>query len=130
MFTPQQVTEALDRLQSITGRDDLIVPVRTHIDFLRNENMTLHYDAMQGIRTRPKRGKDMLPLSPIVVRENVRKTTEGVMRNRRYIKRARRERWIDLSQMYAVEIGSFIGLLILIGLYWGVALWLTSTGTV
>ena len=68
----------------------------------------------------------MLPLSPIVVRENVRKTTEGVMRNRRYIKRARRERWLDLSQQYAVEIGSFIGLLILIGLYWAAALWLIA----
>jgi len=126
MFTPQQVTEALDRLQSITGRDDLIIRVRNHIDFLRNENMALHYDAMQGIRTRPKRGKDMPSLSPVVIRENVRKTTEGVMRNRRYIKRARRERWLDLSQQYAVEIGSFIGLLILIGLYWAAALWLIA----
>ena len=65
-------------------------------------------------------------LSPVVVRANIAKTTEGVMRNRRYIRRTRRERWLDLSQMYAVEIGSFIGLLILIGIYWAAAIWLIA----
>ena len=137
MYDREQVREALDTLLEITGRPDLVFGVRQYIAVLHGENHNLKRDKLELEALNPDRcqiakrreQKDM-NLSPFVVRANIAKTTEGVLRNRRYIRRTRRERLLDISQMYAMEIGSFIGLLLLIALYWAAASWLVSTGTV
>jgi len=133
MYDREQVREALDTLLEITGRPDLVFGVRQYIAVLHGENHSLkrgkleleslHPDACRIAKLREVKAMN---LSPVVVRANIAKTTEGVLRNRRYIRRTRRERWLDISQMYAVEIGSFLGLLILIGIYWAAALWLIA----
>lgn len=133
MYDREQVREALDTLLEITGRPDLVFGVRQYIAVLHGENHSLKRDKLELESLNPNhtpiaklREVKAMNLSPVVVRANIAKTTEGVMRNRRYIRRTRRERWLDLSQMYAVEIGSFIGLLILIGIYWAAAIWLIA----
>jgi len=134
MYDREQVREALDTLLEITGRPDLVFGVRQYIAVLHGENHSLKRDKLELESLLPgyseiaqhREDKAMLRISPVVIRANIAQTTEGTMRNRRFWKRAKREKWLDISQRYAVEIASFIGLLGIGAVYYVVAAWLLS----
>jgi hypothetical protein len=133
MYDRNQVREALDTLLEITGRPDLVFGVRQYIAVLHGENHSLKRDKLELEALHPEhcriaklREVKAMQLSPIVIRANIARTTEGTMRNRRFWKRRRREKYLDFCQKWAVEIISFLGLLGIGLIYWAVAMWLLS----